>query len=225
MPATRRASRRPACSSTDRRSTSGRTGWAGRVSADHATAAYPLLGSPASGIPNGWATYQLGDPSSSPRDFRSITRTSTGSTVELWMSFLQPYSQAGKEFWSDFFPVTVANNPETLNFLLTVRGVRWQARLSSPGTTPTLDRVEISHAPVSFSPSGSATTGSIAPPPGTAVTTWNTLTVSSELFSPSGAGSGTANVRVLDATTSEQLASSALNLNGDTNVALGGIAV
>ena len=196
----------------------------GRVGGDYATSAYPLPGSPTSGIPNGWATYQLGDSSTSPRDFRSITRTSTGATVELWMSFLQPYSSAGKEYWSNFFPVTVANNPETLNFLLTVRGVRWQARLSSPGTTPTLDKVEISHAPVSFSPSGSATTGSIAPPPGTAVTTWNTLTVSSELFSPSGAGSGTANVRVLDATTSEQLASSALNLNGDTNVALGGIA-
>jgi hypothetical protein len=139
------------------------------------------------------------------------------------MSFLQPYSQAGKEFWSDFFPVTVANNPETLNFLLTVRGVRWQARLSSPGTTPTLDKVEISHAPVSFSPSGSATTGSIAPPPGTGVTTWTSLTVSAELFSPGGAGSGSANVRVLDAATSEQLATSALNLNGDTSVAVNGI--
>jgi predicted GH43/DUF377 family glycosyl hydrolase len=195
----------------------------GRVGGDHATAAYPLPGSPTSGIPNGWATYQLGDSSTSPRDFRSITRTSAGATVELWMSFLQPYSQAGKEFWSDFFPVTVANNPETLNFLLTVRGVRWQARLSSPGTTPTLDKVEISHAPVSFSLSGSATTGSIAPPPGTAITTWTSLTVSAELFSPGGAGSGSANVRVLDAATNEQLATSALNLNGDTSVAVNGI--
>ena len=195
----------------------------GRVGGDHATAAYPLPGSPTSGIPNGWATYQIGDSSTSPRDFRSITRTSTGATVELWMSFLQPYSQAGKEYWSDFFPVTVANNPETLNFLLTVRGVRWQARLSSPGTTPTLDKLEISHAPVSFSPSGSATTGSIAPPPGTAVSTWTSLTVSAELFSPGGAGSGSANVRVLDAATNEQLATAALNLNGDTSVAVNGI--
>ena len=194
----------------------------GRTGGDHATAAYPLPGSPASGIPNGWATYQLGDSSTSPRDFRTITRTST-SNVELWMSFLQPYSQAGKEYWSDFFPVTVANNPETLNFLLTVRGVRWQARLSSPGTTPALDKVEISHAPVSFSSSGSATTAQIAPPPGTAVSTWTSLTVSAELFSPGGSGSGAANVRVLDAATNEQLVTSALNLNGDTSVAVSGI--
>jgi predicted GH43/DUF377 family glycosyl hydrolase len=194
----------------------------GRTAGDHATTPYPLPGAPASGIANGWATYQLGDSSTSPRDFRSITRTSNG-TVELWMSFLQPYSQAGKEYWSDYFPVTVADNPETLNFLLTVRGVRWQARLSAPGTTPTLDKVEISHAPVSFSTSGGATTGSIAPPPGTAVTSWTSLAVSAELFSPGGAGSGGANVRVLDAGSNEQLATSALNLNGDTSVALGGI--
>ena len=195
----------------------------GRTGADHATAAYPLPGSPASGIPNGWATYQLGDSSTSPRDFRSITRTSSGSTVELWMSFLQPYSQAGKEYWSDYFPVTVANNPETLNFLLTVRGVRWQARLSSPDTNPALDKVEISHAPVSFSPSGSATTTPITPPSGTAITNWTSLTVSAELFSPGGSGSGSTNVRVLDANTNAQLATSALNLNGDTTVALSGI--
>jgi predicted GH43/DUF377 family glycosyl hydrolase len=194
-----------------------------RVGGDHATAAYPLPGSPTSGIPNGWATYQLGDPSTSPRDFRSITRTSSGSTVELWMSFLQPYSQAGKEFWSDFFPVTVPNNPETLNFLLTVRGVRWQARLSSPATTPALDKVEISHAPVAFSAGGSATTNPIAPPAGSPPTSWMSLTVSADLFSPGGSGTGSANVKVLDATTNEQLAAAALNLNGDTTVNLGGI--
>ena len=195
----------------------------GRTGGDHATAAHPLPGSPTSGIPNGWATYQLGDSSTSPRDFRSITRTSSGSTVELWMSFLQPYSQGGDEFWSDFFPVTVPNNPETLNFLLTVRGVRWQARLSSPDTTPALDNVEISHAPVSFTPSGSATTTPITPPAGTAVTSWTSLIASAELFSPGGSGTGSASLRVLDATTSEQLAVSALNLNGDTTLDLSGI--
>jgi predicted GH43/DUF377 family glycosyl hydrolase len=195
----------------------------GRVGGDHATAAYPLPGSPGSGIPNGWATYQLGDASTSARDFRSVTRTSSGSTVELWMSFLQPYSKAGEEFWSDYFPVTVTGSPETLNFLLTVRGVRWQARLSSPATAPALDKVEISHAPVSFSSSGSATTTPIAPPPGTAIATWTSLTVGAGLFSPGGAGSGAANVKVLDANTSEQLATSALNLNGDTTVNLGAI--
>jgi len=195
----------------------------GRTGADHATASYPLPGSPTSGTPNGWATYQLGDSSTPPRDFRSITRTSSGSTVELWMSFLQPYSQAGKEYWSGYFPVTVANNPDTLNFLLTVRGVRWQARLSSPGTTPALDKVEISHAPVSFSPSGSATTMPITPPAGTAIANWTSLTVSAELFSPAGSGSGSTNVRVVDANTNGQLASSALNLNGDTTVPLSAI--
>ncbi len=49
----------------------------GRTGGDHATAAYPLPGSPTSGVPNGWATYQLGDSSTSPRDFRSIQRHST----------------------------------------------------------------------------------------------------------------------------------------------------
>jgi len=99
--------------------------------------------------------------------------------------------------------------------------VRWQARLSNLATTPTLDKVEISHAPVSFSSTGSATTNPIAPPAGTAITTWTSLTVSADLFAPGGAGSGTADVKVLDANTSEQLAAAALNLNGDTAVNLG----
>ena len=74
----------------------------------HATTPPPTPGSPAAGIPSGWATYQLGDSSTTSRDFRQIARTSSGDGVTLWMSFLQPYSPAGNEFWSDYFPVTVA---------------------------------------------------------------------------------------------------------------------
>ena len=55
-----------------------------------------------------------------------------GELGRAWLSFLQPYSSTGNELWSDYFPVTVSNASETLNFLLTVHAVRWQARLSGP---------------------------------------------------------------------------------------------
>ena len=77
----------------------------GRTRGNHATTAYPTPGSPQPGTPSGWATYQLGDSSTSVRDFRQLVRTSTGSSVALWVSFLQPYSSAGNEFWSEYFPV------------------------------------------------------------------------------------------------------------------------
>ena len=81
----------------------------GRTRGDHATTPYPTPVTPQPGIPSGWATYQLGDASTTNRDFRQIVahldrqRRST-----LWMSFLQPYSANGDEFWSDYFPVTVS---------------------------------------------------------------------------------------------------------------------
>ena len=87
----------------------------------------------------------------------------------------QPYSSNGSEFWSDYFPVTVGSPTEALNFLLTVRAVRWQARLSGPDGSPALEKVEIMHAPVSFSPTGSAVSTSIGPSPGRAVTAWRSL--------------------------------------------------
>ncbi len=152
----------------------------GRTRGGHATTAYPLPVSPQDGIPNGWATYQLGDATTTVRDFRSITRTSSGTGVTLWMSFLQPYSSSGNEFWSDYFPVTVDDPAEALHFLLTVRGVRWQARLSGRSGAPSLDKVEIAHAPVSFSPTGEATTTDITPPAGQAITRWGDLTASSD---------------------------------------------
>src|SRR5215204_5286101 len=124
----------------------------GRARGGHATTAFPTPGSPAAGIPSGWATYQLGNTSTTVRDFRQIARTSSGSTVALWMSFLQPYSSGGNEFWSDYFPTTVSSSSEVLNFLLTVHGIRWQARLSTPGSSPSLDKIELTHAPVRFSP-------------------------------------------------------------------------
>jgi hypothetical protein len=192
----------------------------GRTRGEHATIAYPTPASPASGIPSGWATYQLGSASTPIQDFRQIARTSSGSTVALRMSFLQPYSSGGSEYWSDYFPVTAASTSEALNFLLTVHGVRWRAQLSTPASTPTLDRVDITHAPVSFAPSGSAIVGPIAAAPGRVVTVWGSLVVNSKLFSPSGAGTGAGTVRVLDATTMQQLASAPLNTGGDTTLNL-----
>ncbi|HET9324796.1 MAG TPA: hypothetical protein VFO03_13035 [Gaiellaceae bacterium] len=194
----------------------------GRTRSGHATTAYPTPGSPQAGVPSGWATYQLGGPSTTNRDFRQISRTSTGSSVTLWVSFLQPYSSNGSEFWSDYFPVTASSPSEALNFLLTVRAVRWQARLSGPGGNPALDKVELMHAPVSFSPSGSAASTSIGPSPGRAVTAWKTFTSTMNIFSPGGGGTASATARLLDAATGEQVASAPIG-SGDTTVDLSGV--
>src|SRR5262245_61208652 len=195
----------------------------GRTRGEHATTAFPTPVSPQPGVPSGWATYQLGSASTTVRDFRQVTRVSSGSAVGLRMSFLQPYSSGGNEFWSDYFPVTAASTSEALNFLLTVHGVRWRAQLSTPMSTPSLDAVRVTHAPVSFATSGTATIGPIAAASGRAVTAWGSLTVNTSLFSPAGSGSGSATVRVLDAATGQQLTSSALNTGGDTSVSLASI--
>src|SRR5262245_6390969 len=194
----------------------------GRTRGGHATTADPTPASPQAGVPSGWATYQLGGPSTTNRDFRQIARTSTGSAVALWVSFLQPYSSNGSEFWSDYFPVTVSNPSEALNFLLTVRAVRWQARLSGPAGNPTLDRVDLTHAPVAFAPNGSAASTSIGPSPGRAVTAWKALTATMNVFSPSGGGSASANARLVDAVTGEQVVSAPLT-SGETTLDLKGV--
>jgi predicted GH43/DUF377 family glycosyl hydrolase len=188
----------------------------GRLRGGHATSNATGLG------PRGAATYQLGDTTTTVRDFRNIGKTATGAT-ELWLSFLQPYSSTGNESWSHFFPVTELSNPETLNFLLTVRGIRWQARLSGPGSPPQLDTVSVSSAPVSFASSGTAATTVVAPPPAAGLSGWGTAKVSSSIFQPSGSGSGAATVNVLDAGTGAVLASSALNTGGDTTVDLSAV--
>ena len=194
----------------------------GRTRGGHASTAYPTPVTPQPGIPSGWATYQLGDATTTNRDFKQIARASTGSGVTLWVSFLQPYSANGDEFWSDYFPVTVSGPSEALNFLLTVHGVRWQARLSAPADAPVLDKVELTHAPVSFSPTGSATTTAIGPSSGLVVTAWRTLTATMSMFAPSGGGSGSANIRLLDAATGQQVASTPLT-SGTTTLDLSGI--
>jgi predicted GH43/DUF377 family glycosyl hydrolase len=192
----------------------------GRTRGEHATAA---VATPPGFVPGGWATYQLGSASTTVRDFRQVTRVSSGSAVSLRMSFLQPYSSGGNEFWSAYFPVTAASTSEALNFLLTVHGVRWRTQLSTPASAPTLDAVRVTHAPVSFASSGTATTGPIAAAAGRVVTAWGSLTVNTSLFSPAGSGSGSATVRVLDAITGQQLASSALSTGGDTTVSLASV--
>ena len=194
----------------------------GRTRGGHASTPYPTPVTPQPGIPSGWATYQLGDATTTNRDFRQIARTSTGDGVTLWMSFLQPYSANGDEFWSDYFPVTVSGPSEALNFLLTVHGVRWQARLSAPADAPVLDKVELTHAPVSFSTTGSATTTTIGPTSGRVVNAWRTLTADMNLFAPGGGGSGSATVRLLDASTGQQVATAAL-ASGTTTVDLAGV--
>jgi predicted GH43/DUF377 family glycosyl hydrolase len=194
----------------------------GRTRGGHATTPYPTPVTPEPGIPSGWATYQLGDATTTNRDFRQIARTSTGSGVTLWVSFLQPYSANGDEFWSDYFPVTVSSASEALNFLLTVHGVRWQARLSAPADTPVLDKLELTHAPVSFSQAGSAATTAIGPSSGLVVTAWRTLTATMSMFTPGGGGSGSATVRLLDAATGQQVATAPLN-SGTTTLDLAGI--
>jgi predicted GH43/DUF377 family glycosyl hydrolase len=194
----------------------------GRSRGAHATTPYPTPVTAQPATPDGWATYQLGSVTTSPRDFRQIARTSTGD-ASLWLSYLQPYSSGGGEFWSDYFPVTAVGPSETLNFLLTVRAVRWQARLSNPASSPSLDRVELTHAPVSFSPAGNATTAAIAPAPGRVVTAWGSLSANVSVFAPGGSGNGTATAKIVDAATGEQLAASALGTNGDTVVPLGAI--
>ena len=190
----------------------------GRTRGEHATNT-----SGSGQIPSGWATYQLGSAATPIQDFRQIARTSSGSTVGLRMSFLQPYSSGGSEYWSDYFPVTASSTSEALNFLLTVHGVRWRAQLSTPASTPTLDRVDITHAPVSFAASGSATAGPIGAATGRAVIAWGSLVVHSSLLSPGGGGTGAGTVRVLDATTMQQLASAPLNTGGDTTLALSSV--
>jgi predicted GH43/DUF377 family glycosyl hydrolase len=194
----------------------------GRTRGDRASIGYPTPATPQPGIPAGWATYQLGNASTTNRDFRQIARTSTGSSVALWVSFLQPYSSNGSEFWSAYFPVTVASPSEALNFLLTVHGIRWQARLSTPAANPVLDKVELTHAPVSFSPSGTAISTSIGPSAGLVVTAWRTFTARMNMFTPNGGGTGNATARLLDTATGAQVATVPLTA-GDTTVDLTGI--
>jgi predicted GH43/DUF377 family glycosyl hydrolase len=191
----------------------------GRTRGDHATTPFPT----ASGsIPGGWATYQLGSVSTTIEDFRQIARTSSG-TVTLWMSFLQPYSSGGGEFWSQYFPVTVSSPTEALNFLLTVHGIRWRAQLTTPSSNPSLNTVQVTSAPVSFAPSGSASSNPVGAPPGRMVTAWGSLVVDTSLFSPGGSGTGSGTVQVLDATSAQQLASAPLNTGGTTTVSLASV--
>jgi hypothetical protein len=190
----------------------------GRTRGDHATTTLSAIGT----IPSGWATYQLGSSSTTIEDFRQIARTSVGP-VALSMSFLQPYSSGGNDFWSDYFPVTLSSPTEALNFLLTVHGVRWRAQLTTPASTPSLNTVQLTYAPVSFATSGSASSTPIAAAPGRAVTAWGSLSVDTTLFSPGGSGTGSGTVQVLDATSNAQLASATLDTGGTTTVSLASV--
>jgi len=55
------------------------------------------------------------------------------------------------------------------------------------------------------------------------VTAWGSLVVNTSLFSPGGSGTGSGTVQVLDATSSQQLASAPLNTGGATTVNLASV--
>jgi predicted GH43/DUF377 family glycosyl hydrolase len=190
----------------------------GRTRGEHATTTLSAAGT----IPSGWATYQLGDSTTSIEDFRQIARTSNGA-VALSMSFLQPYSSSGNEFWSDYFPVTVSSPSEALNFLLTVHGVRWRAQLMTPTSSPSLDTVQLTSAPVSFAASGSASSAPIVAAPGRVVTAWGSLSVNTSVLSPGGGETASGTVQVVDGSSGAQLASATLNTSGITTVDLAAI--
>jgi predicted GH43/DUF377 family glycosyl hydrolase len=189
----------------------------GRTRGEHATTPFPTVSGT---IPSGWASYQLGNSSTTIEDFRQIARTSNGA-VSLFVSFLQPYSgNGGGDFWSDYFPITLSSPSEALNFLLTVHAVRWRAQLTTPSSIPSLNTVQLTSAPVSFFPSGSASSNPIGAPTGQMVTAWGSLTVNTSIFSPGGSGTGSGTVQVLDGASSQQLATAPLNTAGTTTVDL-----
>jgi predicted GH43/DUF377 family glycosyl hydrolase len=192
----------------------------GRMRGSSAVATVPA---PAGGtVPSAWASYQLGDESTPERDFRFIEGVSTGA-VELWMSVLQPYSDANTSYWSDYFPVDAAAVKEDLNFLLTISGVRWQARLRRTDVVPTLDKVTIGVAPIHFPAIGTATTTDVAPPADFALQSWTNMTVVSELFAPLGTGTGGGTVTVLDPEGNTLVAATAITVPGENVVPLSGI--
>ena len=176
---------------------------------------------------NGSATYEF--TSSTPRDFRKLLRKIAGTgRVELWMSFRQPYDLSGSTpAWSSYFPVIVSDQAEAeaaLSFLLTVKSVRWQARLSQPAGSPKLDSVTLEHRDVTFNASGGpVTTDPISPPSGQNVTNWTTATVVSREFPTAGAGGGT--VEVLSGDGSQVLATQPLIDNGTTTVDISTLSV
>jgi predicted GH43/DUF377 family glycosyl hydrolase len=190
----------------------------GRTRGDHTTTTLGLVGT----TPSGWATYQLGDSTTTIEDFRQIARTSSGD-VTLFVSCLQPYSSAGSEFWSEYFPVTLSSPSEALNFLLTVHGIRWRAQLATPATTPSLDNVQVTEAPVSLATTGSASTNPIQAAPGRLITAWGSLAIDTSILQPSGGGTGSGTVSVVDAGTSAQLATSALTTSGQTTIDLSAV--
>jgi predicted GH43/DUF377 family glycosyl hydrolase len=208
------------------------TGRDGRIRAGYAATPLPLSTSATVSIPNGWATYQLGDADTPVRDFQQIAASATGTGIELWMSVLQPYSTAGTPYWSDFFPVDAVGAGQELNFQLGaspgegVRAVRWQARLrraEQPEDAPHLDEVAIDHADVSFFPSGTATTTDITPPDEFTLQRWTSLTLTTSLFQPLGTGSASGTVTVLNDAGATVVAASPITLPGTTTVSLAGV--
>jgi predicted GH43/DUF377 family glycosyl hydrolase len=208
------------------------TGRDRRARAGYASTPLPLAATATVGIPNGWATYQMGDAETPVRDFQKIAATATGTGTEIWMSVLQPYSTAGTPYWSDLFPVDAVGQGEALNFQLGagagegVRAVRWQARFrrpEQPSDAPHLDKVAIDHADVSFFPSGTATTTDITAPAEFALQNWKSLKLTASLFQPLGTGGASGTVTVLNDTGTTLVVASPISIPGETTVSLAGI--
>jgi hypothetical protein len=114
----------------------------------------------------------------------------------------------------------MASPSEALNFLLTVHAMRWRAQLTTPVSSPSLNTVQVTSAPVSFAASGSASSNPIGAPPGRSISAWGSLVVDTSIFSPGGSGTGSGTVQVLDAASNQQLSSTPLNAGGTTTVSL-----
>src|SRR5205814_9530680 len=92
--------------------------------------------------------------------------------------------------------------------------------MTTQSSAPSLANVQLMEAPVSLATSGSGSTNPIQAAPGRVITAWSSLSVDTSILSPAGTGTGSGTVDVVDAASSAQLATSALNTSGQTTLDL-----
>jgi predicted GH43/DUF377 family glycosyl hydrolase len=116
-----------------------------------------------------------------PKDWRKITWNPAtlpeGTGMEVWVSYFPTFSG----LWSNFFKV---DNGTNLPFLLTVKGMRWQLRMSGAddaALTPQMDDLAADNAPIAFPATGTAVTIPVGPPPGRYLLSWDGLAVEADL--------------------------------------------
>ena len=134
-------------------------------------------------LDGGSATYELDN--ADVRDWRRIAwnpvSQPAGTDLQIWVSYFPTFSGE----WSQFFQV---QRDTDLPFLLTVKSMRWQVRMTSstPASSPRLNDLTVNHAPLSFPTSGIATTVPLGPPTGKYLLSWGDLTCNADV--PAGAG-------------------------------------